>query len=260
MLMRNSPIGIYDSGFGGLTVWRAVRELLPNESLIYLGDGANTPYGSKSCSEIREFADQALSRLLSMGCKIVVVACNTATAAAIDMLRVKYQDIEIVGMEPAVKPACKLTKSGVVGVLATERSLDGDLFQRTAARYSSDVRVMAAFGRGFVELVESDMECSEEAERVVRAVVAPMVAAGVDQIVLGCTHYPFLIPILERVAPGVNIIDPSMAVARRVKALLADGADGGLLAEADHEAEYLFESFAGDEYCDRLRAKAFAVL
>ncbi len=251
--MQNSPIGIYDSGFGGLTLWRAVRELLPNESLVYLGDGANCPYGSKSRAQIEKFADQAVAQLLSMGCKMIVVACNTATAVAIELLRAKYEGIDFVGMEPAVKPACLRTKSGVVGVLATERSLDGELFQRTAARYSDNVKVIAAFGRGFVEIVESDMEESAEAERVVRAVVEPMVVAGVDQIVLGCTHYPFLKSVFERVAPRVNIIDPSMAVARRVEALLSEA---GLLAEADNKAKYQFVSFADEEYRQRLIAKA----
>ncbi|MFR9620510.1 MAG: glutamate racemase [Rikenellaceae bacterium] len=254
--MNSSPIGIYDSGFGGLTLWRAVRELLPHESLIYLGDGANCPYGSRRRSEIEALADRAVGELLAHGCKIVVVACNTATAAAIDFLRAKYVGVDIVGMEPAVKPACELTRSGVVGVLATERSLEGDLFHRTAAKYSSNVRVVARFGRGFVELVEGDLEDSAEAERVVRAVVEPMVEEGVDQIVLGCTHYPFLIPVLERVAPGVNIIDPSMAVARRVESLLSSR---GALAAVHNSAYYRFETFADEEYRQRLAAKAQSI-
>jgi len=133
--MNNAPIGIYDSGLGGLTVWREVRRLLPEESLLYLGDGKNCPYGSRPREEVRALADAAVARLVEEGCKLVVVACNTATAAAIDFLRANYAALPIVGMEPAVKPACQNTRSGVVGVLATERSLEGDLFHRTAARY-----------------------------------------------------------------------------------------------------------------------------
>ena len=133
----NRPIGIYDSGLGGLTVWREVRRALPGESLAYLGDGANCPYGSRPREEVQALADAAVARLVELDCKMVVVACNTATAAAIGFLREKYAGMPIVGMEPAVKPACLATRSGVVGVLATERSLDGELFRRTAARYGS---------------------------------------------------------------------------------------------------------------------------
>ena len=133
----NRPIGIYDSGLGGLTVWREIRRALPGESLAYLGDGANCPYGSRPREEVQALADAAVARLVELDCKMVVVACNTATAAAIGFLREKYAGMPIVGMEPAVKPACLATRSGVVGVLATERSLDGELFRRTAARYGS---------------------------------------------------------------------------------------------------------------------------
>lgn len=138
----NRPIGIYDSGLGGLTVWREVRRALPGESLAYLGDGANCPYGSRPREEVQALADAAVARLVELDCKMVVVACNTATAAAIGFLREKYAGMPIVGMEPAVKPACLATRSGVVGVLATERSLDGELFRRTAARYGSGIEVL----------------------------------------------------------------------------------------------------------------------
>lgn len=135
---------------GGLTVWREIRRMLPGESLVYLGDGANCPYGSRPRGEVQALADAAVARLVELGCKMVVVACNTATAAAIDFLREKYADLPIVGMEPAVKPACLATRSGVVGVLATERSLDGDLFRRTAAKYGSGIEVLTYPGTGFV--------------------------------------------------------------------------------------------------------------
>lgn len=256
---NDAPIGVYDSGLGGLTVWREIRRMLPGESLVYLGDGANCPYGSRPREEVRALADAAVSRLVELGCKMVVVACNTATAAAIDFLREKYADLPIVGMEPAVKPACLATRSGVVGVLATERSLDGELFRRTAARYGSGIEVLTVPGTGFVELVEGDREDTPEAEATVRAAVEPMLARGADQIVLGCTHYPFLTPVLERVVAGrgVAIVDPSPAVARRVAQLLDDC---GLRAPADHEPHFTFRTFAGEEYCERLKAKAFSQL
>lgn len=254
--MNDAPIGIYDSGLGGLTVWREVRRALPGESLLYLGDGKNCPYGSRPREEVCALADAAVGSLVAEGCKLIVVACNTATAAAIDFLRAKYSPLPIVGMEPAVKPACLATRSGVVGVLATERSLDGELFRRTAERYGRGVEVVAAPGRGFVELVESDREQTPEAEACVRAAVGEMLARGADQIVLGCTHYPFLLPVLERVVAGrgVTIVDPSPAVARRVVQLLDAGR---LRAGTAHRPEYGFRTFAGEEYRRKLETKAF---
>ncbi len=250
-----AAIGVYDSGLGGLSVWREVRRLLPEESLIYLGDGKNCPYGDRPKEEVARLADEAVGHLVALGCKLVVVACNTATAAAIEELRAKYAEVPIVGMEPAVKPACLNTRSGVVGVLATERSLDGDLFRRTAARYGAHIEVIAAAGRGFVELVEADMEQSPEAEAAVRAVVEPMLERGADQIVLGCTHYPFLKAMIERVIAGreVTIVDPSPAVARRVKQLLEEK---GLAAPAGSRAELRFETFADEAYRETIRRKA----
>lgn len=253
--MNSSPIGIYDSGLGGLTVWREIRRALPGESLLYLGDGKNCPYGSRPREQIVRLADEAVAVLVARGCKMVVVACNTATAAAIDFLREKYAPMPIVGMEPAVKPACLATRSGVVGVLATERSLDGDLFRRTAARYGRGIEVVAAPGRGFVEAVENDREEEPETEELVRQAVGPMLARGADQIVLGCTHYPFLLPVLERVVAGhgAAIVDPSPAVARRVAELLDRF---GLRAPADHASGYAFLTFADEAYRSHLEQKA----
>ncbi len=222
-LSNNAPIGVFDSGLGGLTVWREVRRALPAESLVYLGDGKNCPYGSRPREEVRRLADEAVAFLVAQGCKLVVVACNTATAAAIDFLREKYAPMPIVGMEPAVKPACLATRSGVVGVLATERSLDGELFRRTAARYGDGVDLVTAPGRGFVELVENDLEATPEAEATVRAAVAEMLEHGADQIVLGCTHYPMLAAAIRKVVgPEVHIVDSAATTAEVVKRRLAD--------------------------------------
>ena len=221
----NAPVGVYDSGLGGLTVWREIRRALPAESLVYLGDGANCPYGSRPREEVRRLADAAVGRLAEAGCKLVVVACNTATAAAIDSLRSGYAPLPIVGMEPAVKPACLATRSGVVGVLATERSLDGELFRRTAAKYGGGIEVLTVPGRGFVELVEGDREDTPEAEACVRAVVEPMLERGADQIVLGCTHYPFLRPVLDRIVAatcGSSIRRPPSRVGWRSCSTAAD--------------------------------------
>lgn len=240
---------------GGLTIYRAVRRALPDESILYLGDGKNCPYGERPVEEIRQLSEAAVELLLQRGCKLIVVACNTATAAAIETLRAKYPHIPIVGMEPAVKPACLRTKSRVVGVLATERSLDGDLFRRTAARYGADIEVIAAAGRGFVELVESDQEQTEEAVERVRTVIRPMLERGADQIVLGCTHYPFLLEALKKAAAGyaVEFVDPSDAVARRVGQLLDEN---NLRADAGHRAQDEIETFAGEAYRELLARKA----
>lgn len=256
-MANNAPIGIYDSGLGGLTVWREVRRALPEESLIYLGDGKNCPYGSRSREEVARLADEAVGHLVAMGCKMVVVACNTATAAAIDALRAKYAPMPIVGMEPAVKPACLATQSRVVGVLATERSLDGDLFRRTAAKYGADIEVITAAGKGFVELVERDAEASAEAVRCVGEAMHEMLQRGADHIVLGCTHYPFLLDTMRKVAEGyaVTFVDSSQAVARRVGQLLDQYA---LRAEEGHCPDYRFETFADEPYRRRLQEKALA--
>lgn len=255
--MNNAPIGVYDSGVGGLSVWRVLHSKLPEESLVYLGDGKNCPYGSRSVDEVRGFADEAVRRLTDEGCKMIVVACNTATAAAIEYLRSKYASLPIVGMEPAVKPACLNTRTGVVGVLATERSLAGDMFQHTAQRYAQGVEVITAVGRNFVELVEADKERSAEAEHAVREVLDEMIEKGVDQIVLGCTHYPFLLPVIERVVVGrgVTILDPAPAVARRVAELL-DRYD--IRAERGNTPKYEFLTFDDEVYRRRLEHKAFA--
>ncbi|MFI3282008.1 MAG: glutamate racemase [Rikenellaceae bacterium] len=255
--MDNRGIGIYDSGLGGLSVWRAIRERLPHESLLYLGDGKNCPYGLRSPEEIRTLAFRAVEELLNRGCKMVVVACNTATNAAIEELRAHYPHIPFVGMEPAVKPACLLSKSGVVGVLATQSSIDGDMFHRTAAKYGENIRVIAKYGRGFVELVEGDMERSPIAQEVVRGVVEEFTREGVDQIVLGCTHYPFLSETISRFAPHANIIDPSPAVAKQTEKLLIEN---DLLSTLDNDVRCDFLSFAGDCYIKRLRKKADEIL
>ena len=254
--MNDNPIGIYDSGMGGLSVWREVRRALPEESLLYLGDGKNCPYGSRPREEIRMLADEAVTAMLGWGCKMIVVACNTATTAAISYLREKYPQVSIVGLEPAIKPACLTTRSGVVGVLATERSLDGEMFRRTAGEYGHGIEIVAAAGSGFVELVEQNRENTPEAEECVRAAMREMIERGADKVVLGCTHYPFLRGTIERVIGGRNIevIDSSAAVARRAGELLDRH---GLRALAGHIPEYTFRTFADDDYAEALRRKAF---
>ena len=253
--MDNRPIGVYDSGFGGLSVWRELYRALPDESLIYLGDGKNCPYGSLPEERIREYAEQSVGELVGRGCKLIVVACNTATAAAITHLRERFSQIPIVGLEPAVKPACQMTKSRKVAVVATERSLGSEKFRRAVERYGEGVEVVKAVGEGFVEAVESDQEQSPATRQKVEAVIEPLIKSGVDVIVLGCTHYPFLKGVIRDVVGErrVQIIDSGEAVEKRVESLL-DKYD--IRADEDNEAQYEFLTFADDDYRERLRRKA----
>ena len=254
--MDNRPIGVYDSGFGGLSVWRELYRALPDESLIYLGDGKNCPYGSLPEERIREYAEQSVGELVERGCKLIVVACNTATAAAITHLRERFSQIPIVGLEPAVKPACLMTKSRKVAVVATERSLGSEKFRRAVEHYGEGVEVIKAVGEGFVEAVESDQEQSPATRQKVEAVIEPLIKSGVDVIVLGCTHYPFLKSVIRNVVGerGVQIIDSGEAVEKRVESLL-DKYD--IRASEENDAQYEFLTFADDDYRERLRRKAF---
>lgn len=253
--MNNNPIGVYDSGFGGLSVWRELHRALPRESLIYLGDGKNCPYGTKSEEQIRELAEKAVGDLVERGCKMVVVACNTATAAAIEYLRERFSHIPIVGLEPAVKPACAMTHSKVVGVMATERSLAGRKFLSTLERYGQGVEVLKVVGEGFVEAVEADAEQEPRTEELVRRAVEPMIERGADVIVLGCTHYPFLGDVIRRVVGDreVAVIDSGEAVEKRVESLL-DKFD--LRCAEDNSPKLEFLSYADEEYRSRLERKA----
>lgn len=251
----NRAIGVFDSGLGGISVWQALYDALPKESLIYLGDGARCPYGSRSRDEVRQYTEEAVERLLSEGCKMIVVACNTATAVAIKYLREKYPSIPFVGLEPAVKPAALTTKTGIIGVLATKRSLEGDHFRRAEATYGAEVKILKGVGEGFVEAVEENQEHTAKTAELVRKAVQPLVDGGADKIVLGCTHYPFLREEIAKVAgEGVEIIDSSAAVARRVISLLEEN---GIRAEEGAIPEYRFLSFADEIYIEKLRNKAF---
>ena len=246
-------IGIFDSGLGGLSVLRTLRKALPYESFVYLGDGARCPYGERSREEVLRFTEEAVERLLAEGCKLIVLACNTATAVAVKSLREKYPNIPFVGLEPAVKPAALTTKTGIIGVLATKRSLEGEHFRTTAAKYADTVQILTAVGEGFVEAVENNEEHSPAVEAMVRKVVEPLVQAGADKIVLGCTHYPFLQDIIERVAgEGVEIIESSEAVARRVGVLLDEY---NMRAEKSAKQECSYLSFADESYVEKLKMK-----
>ena len=214
-------IGIFDSGVGGLSVFREIRKLLPEEKYVYFSDNAHCPYGEKSKEYITDRARFITDFLLKQGADIIVVACNTATAAAIKTLRSEYS-ISFIGMEPAIKPAAAISKTGVAGVLATAGTLKADKYQDTKGRHAEDVTIVEHIGKGFVELVESGNTTGPKAESVVMESLEPLLDAGADTIVLGCTHYPFLKETIEKVAmtltPSreITIIDPAPAVARHL--------------------------------------------
>lgn len=220
-----AKIGIFDSGVGGLSVYRELKKILPDASYVYYSDNANCPYGDKSAGFVLERARQITTFLISKGVDIIVVACNTATSAAIGTLRAEF-DIPFVGMEPAVKPAALGTRSGVIGVLATAGTLKGSKYLLMKSRFDEQVRIIEHVGEGFVELVENGEFIGPHAEAVCRKALEPLLEQGADRIVLGCTHYPFLLPALKAAAsirPGAEIefINPAPAVANRTRELLA---------------------------------------
>ena len=218
-----ASIGIFDSGAGGLSVYRELVKVLPRERYLYFSDNAHCPYGEKTAQYIQERGRTITEVLLGLGADIIVVACNTATAAAIATLRAEYPGVPFIGMEPAVKPAALGTKSGVIGVLATAGTLKGSKYLNTRGLYQDNVKIVEHVGQGFVELVENGILDGPEAEATVRASLQPLLDAGADTIVLGCTHYPFLQPLIERLAgPEVKVIDPAPAVARQTVRILQE--------------------------------------
>ncbi len=215
------PIGIFDSGIGGLTVLRAIRQLLPDEPLLYLADQAHVPYGSRPLEEVREFAQEITRYLLEQGCRLVVVACNTASAAALKYLRQAFPETPFVGMEPAVKPAAEHTRSGVVGVLATPATFQGELYASVVERFGQGVRLLQHTCPGLVAKIEANQLDSAATRQILEEALRPMLEQGIDTVVLGCTHYPFVIPLIQQISgPGVRVIDPAPAVARQVQRLL----------------------------------------
>ena len=238
MAAKGGAVGFFDSGLGGLCILDAFKALCPHESTVYIADSRNCPYGNKPADVIVRLAERHTRRLLKRGCKMVVVACNTATAAAIDFLRERHPEVPFIGIEPAVKPAALRSKTGVVGVLATAGTFGGRLYNETKAKFARDVTVIATVADEFVELVERNEVSGANAERAVRAKVEPILAAGCDKIVLGCTHFPHLKPLIEKICAGrAEVIDPSDAVARQARRVLSAR---GLLASASAKPSHVF--------------------
>ena len=222
------PVGFFDSGVGGTSILQAFRRLCPEEKTLYLADTANCPYGNRPPAEVVRLSEAMVQKLLARDCKMIVVACNTATAAAIDYLRGAYPEIPFIGVEPAVKPAALHSRTGVVAVLATAGTFGGRLYNETKARFAKDVRVLAVVADEFVALVESIARGEgslgdARSWSIVESKIRPLVDAGADHIVLGCTHFPHLKRLIAAVAgPSVAIVDPSEAVAAQARRVLAE--------------------------------------
>ncbi|MBC8753114.1 glutamate racemase [Kordia sp. YSTF-M3] len=218
--MSNSPIGIFDSGVGGTSIWREIHKLLPHENTIYLADSKNAPYGPKGKERITELSIKNTELLLQKGCKLIVVACNTATTNSIQHLRETY-NVPFIGIEPAIKPAALQTKSKTIGILATKGTLSSELFHKTTDLYANGVKIIEQIGEGLVQLIEDGHIESPEMENLLHTYLQPMLDANIDYLVLGCSHYPYLIPKLKTLLPKhVTIIDSGIAVANQTKAIL----------------------------------------
>lgn len=214
------PIGIFDSGVGGTSIWKEIHQLLPQEQTIYLADSRNAPYGIKTQEEIIGLSVKNTEKLLEVDCKLIVVACNTATTNAIKVLRTSY-DVPFIGIEPAIKPAALKSANKAVGILATRGTLTSELFAQTSELYTQDINVIEVEGNGLVELIESGKKEAPETRKLLENLLEPMLRAKIDYLVLGCSHYPYLIPLLKKILPeDVTIIDSGEAVARQTKAVL----------------------------------------
>jgi glutamate racemase len=251
--VNNHPIGLFDSGVGGLSVWREIVRQLPNESTLYLADSAHVPYGNRSCKDVLAFSEATTQFLIAQGCKAIVVACNTASAVALRALRRSHPQVPILGLEPAVKPAISLSQTKVVGVMATPATFQGHLYRATVGRYATNVHVVEQVCLGLADWVESGAS-EAELEALLRGFLAPMLAANADTIVLGCTHYPFVIDTIRRLAgPERRVIDPAPAVAAHLARILRDG---GLVAPPDAKAQHRFlttgSAAAFNAACQRL--------
>ncbi len=234
---KQQPIGIFDSGVGGTSIWREIHTLLPMEHTLYLADSANAPYGEKLKQEIIDLSVKNTRKLLEMGSKIIVVACNTATTNAIKYLRNEFS-VPFIGIEPAIKPAALNSQTKVIGILATKGTLSSELFAETSDLYSQYAKVVEVVGTGLVKAIERGELESDSTEQLLRRLLSPMLEANIDYLVLGCSHYPYLIPLLTKMLPeGVKIIDSGLAVANQTRNVLEQL---DLLSEAPLKAPEFF--------------------
>lgn len=251
-----NPIGVFDSGVGGLSVLREIRRELPGEDLLYVADSRHAPYGNKSRQAIEARSIAIIEFLLSRNAKAIVVACNTATSAAVETLRARFS-VPIVAMEPAVKPAAETTRSGVIGVLATGGTLSSSNFARLHERFGAEVDILVQACPGLVEQVEAGDLSGTGTRLLIEKYLAPLLAQQADTLVLGCTHYPFLVPLIQEIAgPTVDIINPAPAVARELRRRLANA---GLLSGKSRSGTEQFWSSATPEAAQPVIAQLWEV-
>jgi len=218
--MHNNPIGIFDSGVGGITILRSIQKILPKEDIIYLSDNLNSPYGKKTKEEITRLSKKNTEWLIEKGCKIIVVACNTATTNSISHLREIFS-LPFIGVEPAIKTASNNTKTGSIGVLATKGTLSSDLFNITSNDYCSNINIIETVGEGLVDLIENGILEGKSLEKQLSKFLTPMINANIDFLVLGCTHYPLIIDSIMKILPkNIKILDSGTAVANQTKKIL----------------------------------------
>lgn len=245
MPSSQNPIGVFDSGVGGLSVLREIQALMPNENIIYFGDQGHVPYGPRPMEQIQDFSEGITRFLLAQKSKIIVVACNTASAAALTYLRQTFKDVQFVGMEPAVKPAAEKTQTGKVGVLATPATFQGALYASVVERFANGVELFQNTCNGLVQQIEMGDLDGAETRRILEDALHPMLQKNIDTVVLGCTHYPFVIPMIENiVGEKVRVIDPAPAVAKQVKRLLEVG---GTLSQSEQGGRLRFVTSGNKE-------------
>ncbi len=255
-MIKSQPIGLFDSGIGGTSIWKEIHQLLPNENTIYLADTKNAPYGQRSKEEIIELSIKNTEFLLEQNSKIIVVACNTATTNAIKELRAKF-DVPFIGIEPAIKPAANNSKTQTIGILATKGTLNSELFNKATERFQ-DTKIIEQVGYNLVKLIEDGQMHSEEMTSLLHKYLEPMIEANIDYLVLGCSHYPYLIPQIKEILPKhIQIIDSGEAVAKQTQKLLEQK---NVLNDSNMPSTSVFYTNANTEVLDDILEHKYSVI
>jgi len=255
-MTNNNPIGLFDSGIGGTSIWKEIHELMPNEDSIYLADSKNAPYGQKSKEEIIHLSSKNTEFLLNQNCKIIVVACNTATTNAIKELREKYQ-VPFIGIEPAIKPAALHSKTQTIGILATQGTLNSELFHQTAQQFQ-DTKIIEQIGHGLVPLIEEGKINSPQIKQLLNNYLQPMIEANIDYLVLGCSHYPYLLPQIKKILPKhIKIIDSGEAVAKQTKNILSKK---NSLNQENHQPKNIFYTNANPTILEKILKHNYPII
>lgn len=252
-MLNSNPIGVFDSGIGGITILKEIVTLLPCENIVYIADDNNCPYGVKTTDEIIALSIKNTETLISLGAKIIVVACNTATMSAITILRERF-DTPFIAIEPAVKPASSATKSGVVGILATKSSVESDQLKHLCEKYAQDKIIVTQAGVGLVKLVEDNKQDSHEAYQLLESYIQPMIEKNIDHLVLGCTHYPFFLNSLNKIIANTDIviINPAKSIAQQLKRVMKKE---GIINDSKKKGKLTFYSTITNSQCERIEQR-----